>query len=48
MLQTTCGDASMRDAATQILENQNARADEWPPGASRFSSLFNVAAIGGK
>jgi hypothetical protein len=31
----------------RLTKKRNARAEE-PPGASRFSSLFNVAAIGGK
>src|SRR5436305_13885407 len=34
-------------AASARAENESARA-RVPPGASRFSTLFNVAAIGGK
>ena len=32
---------------SSVRKNESARACE-PPGASRFSTLFNVAAIGGK
>jgi hypothetical protein len=32
----------------ETLVTNDKRPERWPPGASRFSTLFYVAAIGGK